>query len=45
MGVKTVKVGKAKGVRDSNSNGIIINSFLKRTKSKELIIYIRVSYV
>ena len=45
MGVRTVGVYGAKGVRDSNSNSITINSSLKRTRFRELIIYIKVSYV
>jgi len=40
-----IKAGKAKGVGDNNSNNITINSSLKRIRFKELITYIRVSYV
>jgi len=43
--VGTVRVGRAKGVEDSDNNGIIINGSLKRTKFKEFITYIKVSYV
>jgi len=45
VGVGTVKAGRARGVGDGNNNGIIINNSLERTKFKELIMYIRVSYV
>jgi len=45
VGVGTIGAGKARGVRDSNGNGIIINSSLKRTRFRELIIYIKVNYV
>jgi len=45
VGVGTVEAGRAKGVGDNNSNGITINSSLEKTKSGELIMYIRVSYV
>ena len=45
MGVGTVKAGKAKGVGDNNGNNIIINSSLKRTKSRELIAHIRVNCI
>jgi len=45
VGVRTVRAGGAKGVGDSNSDSITINSFLKRTRSRELIAYIKVSYI
>jgi len=45
VGVGTVGVGGAGGVGDSNGDSIIINGFLKRTRSGELIAYIRVNYV
>jgi len=45
VGVGTVKAGRAKGVGDSNNNGITINSSPERIRFKELIIYIRVNYV
>ena len=41
----TVGVGKVKGVRDSDSNSITINSSLERTRSRELIAHIRVNYI
>jgi len=44
-GVKTARAGRARGARDGNGDGITINSFLKRTKSRELITYIRVNYI
>jgi len=40
-----VGAGGARGVGDSNSDSIIINGFLKRTRSRELIVYIRVNCV
>jgi len=45
VGVGTVRVGGAGGVGDNNGNSITINGFLKRIRSRELIVYIRVSYV
>jgi len=43
--VKTTGAGRARGVRDSNSNSITINSSLKRTRFREFITYIKVSYI
>jgi len=43
--VGIIGIGRAKGVKDSNNNSITINGSLKRTKSKELIMYIKVNYV
>ena len=45
VGVGIIKAGRAKGVGDSNNNSIIINSSLKRTKFKELVMYIKVNYI
>jgi len=45
VGVGTVGAGGAGGVGDSDGNGIIINGSLKRIRSRELIVYIRVSCV
>ena len=45
VGVGIIRVGGAGGVGDSNSNNIIINSSLKRTRFGKLIIYIRVNYI
>ena len=41
----TIGAGGARGVGDSDSNGIIINSSLERIKSRELIVYIKVSCI
>jgi len=43
--VGIIRAGKAGGAGDSNSDSIIINNSLKRTKFKELITYIKVNYV
>jgi len=43
--VRTVKAGRARGVRDSNSDSITINSSLEKIKSRELITYIKVNCV
>ena len=43
--VETVRAGGAGGAGDNDSNNIIINSFLERIRFRELITYIRVSYV
>jgi len=40
-----VGAGKARRVRDNNSDSIIINSSLKRIKFRELIVYIKVNYI
>jgi len=45
VGVGTIGAGGVKGVGDNNSNSITINSFLEKTRFRELIIYIKVSYV
>ena len=45
VGVGTAGAGGARGVEDSDNNSITINSSLKRTRSRELIAYIRVSYI
>jgi len=45
VGVGTVRAGGVKGVGDSDNNSITMNSSLKRTRSGELITYIKVSYV
>ena len=44
-GVGITGAGRVRGVRDSDGDGIIINSFLERIKFRELIMYIRVSCV
>jgi len=41
----TVRAGGVRGVEDSDSNNIIINSSPERTRSKELITHIKVSYI
>jgi len=45
VGVGTVGAGGAGGVGDSDGDGIIINGSLKRIRSGELIMYIKVSYI
>jgi len=45
VGVGTVRAGKVRGVGDGNSDSITINSSLKRTRSGELIMYIRVNCI
>ena len=45
VGVRTAGAGRAKGVGDSDSDNITINSSPERTKSRELIAHIRVNCV
>jgi len=45
VGVGIIGVGGARGVGDGNGDGITINGSPERTRSGELIVYIRVSCV